>query len=55
MSTPEWIVVALNVVAFIAMVMAFVGAGRREVRQETPQGDSDFPPLDYRQYRGYWD
>ena len=51
MSVAQWFVIALNVCAFIAMVTAFVVVGKDDVKREEKQGDADFPPLDYRQYR----
>jgi hypothetical protein len=50
-SVVQWFVIALIACSFIAMVTAFAVTGWGEVQQGTPQGDSDFPPLDYRQYR----
>ena len=45
MSAIQWSVILLNVVAFVAMVAAFVVTAQKEIKEETAQGDLDLPPL----------
>lgn len=47
----QWAVIGLNISAFLAMVATFVATSARETAEETPQGDSDLPPLDYTRFR----
>lgn len=47
MSDVQLLVIALNIAAFVAMVTAFVVTGKREVAEETAQGDLDLPPLTF--------
>lgn len=51
MTNEQWLCVGLCFATFFAVLICQIVGAKRDVELEENQGDIDFPPLDYRQYR----